>query len=86
MMKLSNHLIKLIYFVLITISLIIYSNIASATGTAAGTVISNNVTASFSVGGTAQPDITSNSVNIVVDELIDYANLARWCASFGQLS
>ena len=42
-----------------------------AAGTLAGTAIVNEATASYSVEGIAQPDVTSNIATFNVDELID---------------
>ena len=44
---------------------------ASAAGTVAGTTISNQATVNYQVGGVAQTQITSPSVQFVVDNLID---------------
>jgi fimbrial isopeptide formation D2 family protein len=44
---------------------------AVAAGTDAGLRIDNAAQASFQIGGVSQPDVTSNTVSVVVDELLD---------------
>jgi uncharacterized repeat protein (TIGR01451 family) len=44
---------------------------ASAIGTDAGVRIDSAAQASFLVGGIAQPDVTSNTVSLIVDEVLD---------------
>jgi len=44
---------------------------AMSAGTAAGTTVSNSATISYSVGGTAQPDITSAAETFLVDRKIN---------------
>jgi uncharacterized repeat protein (TIGR01451 family) len=49
-----------------------FANSAHATGIAAGTLIENKATATFSNGATSE-SVDSNTVTIVVDELLDVA-------------
>lgn len=56
----------------IGLSAILPGGVAQAAGVAAGTLISNTATASYDVGGTPE-QVSSNTVTITVDELLDVA-------------
>lgn len=47
------------------------AGVASAAGTTAGTTISNTATVDFTIGAVAQPTLSSNAVDFVVDRRID---------------
>lgn len=51
--------------------LLVLSVSAAAVGTDAGRRIDNAAQASFQVGGVSQPDVVSNTVSVVVDEVLD---------------
>jgi uncharacterized repeat protein (TIGR01451 family) len=57
--------------VLAALALLAYAGAAAAMGTGAGSRIDNAAQASYQVAGVDQPTVTSNTVSVVVDELLD---------------
>jgi uncharacterized repeat protein (TIGR01451 family) len=58
---------------LVALVLLAYAGAAAAIGTSAGSRIDNAAQASYQVAGVDQPTVTSNTVSVVVDELLDVA-------------
>lgn len=56
---------------LVALVLLAYAGAAAAVGTGAGSRIDNAAQATYQVAGVDQPIVTSNTVSVVVDELLD---------------
>jgi len=55
----------------VALALLAYTGAAAAIGTGAGSRIDNAAQASYQVAGVDQPTVTSNTVSVIVDELLD---------------
>jgi uncharacterized repeat protein (TIGR01451 family) len=69
--SITNVRLALVVPMVIATASIGFANPAFAAGTAAGTTISNTATASYNDAGGAPRSVTSNQVDLLVDEILD---------------
>ncbi len=63
----SNHKTKVLAGGSLAVMLLAASGARAATGTAAGTTVSNTASVGYSIGGVAQPTVNSNAASFLVD-------------------